>query len=415
MVKKIRLSAKDRPILTGINADDFDFVHDGDPIDYQVISSKLDKVKNFDDFVSLRKSVLSLIDDHYPEIIGNNKIFHYVPLSENIISVPKIQDLVPRKKDTTNFSRYEIFENSQRHEVLKEIKKFIPANTFLNFENIIHLVTDELITNACLSQKCTIPPVRLKYAETEESVWLQVKDNAGTLTPETIFNYFSKGLDNLFCENKKRGAGLGLIFIYYHTTSLIIDIDPGRYTKFYVELKKSKRDKIYYQTPKNFHLFYKKEKKMADREFDVNIETQGDTKIYNFSGAINEDFTFGGLLEGSASKYVFNLERVSLLNSCGIREWIKFIGQLPKEAELEYHNCPTVVVLQMNMVKGFLSENAKVISFYAPYYDEEADEEVKVLLKTDQIIDGKAPEMKNDNGDELEFDGIEATYFKFLK
>ena len=69
----------------------------------------------------------------------------------------------------------------------------------------------------------------------------------------------------------------------------------------------------------------------------------------------------------------------------------------------------------MNMVKGFLSENAKVISFYAPYYDEEADEEVKVLLKTDQIIDGKAPLMKNDNGDELEFDGIEATYFKFLK
>ena len=40
---------------------------------------------------------------------------------------------------------------------------------------------------------------------------------------------------------------------------------------------------------------------------------------------------------------------------------------------------------------------------------------MKVLLKTDQIIDGKAPLMKNDNGDELEFDGIEATYFKFLK
>ena len=179
MVKKIRLSAKDRPIITGIITDDIDFVREGDPVDYQVISSKLDKIKNVDDFITFRKSVLSRINNHHPEIIGLNKVFHYVPLTEKFISLPKIQDLVPRKKDTTNFSRYEIFENSQRHEVLREIKKFIPSNTFLNFENILHLVTDELITNACLSQKCTIPPVRLKYAETEESVWLQVKDNAG--------------------------------------------------------------------------------------------------------------------------------------------------------------------------------------------------------------------------------------------
>ena len=153
---------------------------------------------------------------------------------------------------------------------------------------------------------------------------------------------------------------------------------------------------------------------MGEREFSVETTENNGCVTFSFKGAINEDFTFDNLLGHESEKYKFNLEEVSLLNSCGIREWIKFINQLPSASTLEYHNCPTVMVLQMNMVKGFLTDNAKVISFYAPYYDESKDEEIKVLLTADQVQNNQAPEIKNDDGEELEFDGIEATYFKFL-
>ena len=69
----------------------------------------------------------------------------------------------------------------------------------------------------------------------------------------------------------------------------------------------------------------------------------------------------------------------------------------------------------MNIVKGFIKEDGIIESFYAPYYSEDNDEEIKILIKPDQVIDGKAPIIKSDSGETLEFDDIEAQYFNFLK
>ena len=149
---------------------------------------------------------------------------------------------------------------------------------------------------------------------------------------------------------------------------------------------------------------------------DLTIETKKeDNKLtFSFIGSINEDFTFEDLISEQSEIYIFDLEKVTLLNSCGIREWIRFLDKLGPQVKLIYRNCPPVVILQMNMVKGFLTENASVESFYAPYYDEDNDEELKVLLKTDEISENKAPEKLSKSGKPLEFDGVEATYFRFL-
>jgi len=417
MTKKVRVYSNNQPSSYGFNENEVSWETRPENIDYQIIESLDQKPLEDKQFSSFSKNIISSFNENNPTYISKHQIYHLIPKekSHSLSSTPTLKDLLPERKDQKQKRRFEVFSKEERQETLKEITSSVPENHFLNFDQIINLVADELITNACLAQKSPIPPVRVKYTETEDKIWLQVKDHRGNLTPQKIFEYLGRGLENLFCEQKERGAGLGLIFIYYHTTQLIIDIKENIYTKVYVSFKKEKRDKIYYQTPKEFHLFYQKEIPMADREFDVSIDSTPELTTFKFSGSINEDFTYKNLIGDASAKYIFDLEGVTLLNSCGIREWIKFINELPENSQLEYHNCPTVVVLQMNMVKGFLTANAKVASFYAPYYDEEADEEVKILLTTDQVVDGKAPQIKNDDGEELEFDGIEATYFKFLK
>ncbi|MEX0797889.1 MAG: hypothetical protein WEB87_04715 [Bacteriovoracaceae bacterium] len=134
-----------------------------------------------------------------------------------------------------------------------------------------------------------------------------------------------------------------------------------------------------------------------------------------FEGQIDEDADFSSLSGLEAQVMVFNLEKVSLINSCGIREWVEFQKKLPKETKLVYRKCPQVIVEQLNIVKGFIRDNSLIESFFAPYYNEARDQEVKVLLTPSQVKEGKAPVIKDEDGSELEFDEIEMQYFSFLK
>lgn len=134
-----------------------------------------------------------------------------------------------------------------------------------------------------------------------------------------------------------------------------------------------------------------------------------------FVGQIDEDADFSPLNGKTSSAMVFDLEGVDLINSCGIRDWIEFQKSLPQDMKIVYRKCPQVIVEQLNIVKGFVRENSEIESFYAPYYNEDKDEEVKILLKPSQVVEGKAPTLKDDDGNELEFDEIEAQYFSFLK
>jgi hypothetical protein len=150
----------------------------------------------------------------------------------------------------------------------------------------------------------------------------------------------------------------------------------------------------------------------------VDIVNEGDKRKLSIFGNINEDLDIQKISQDKGNSYIVDFGGVKMINSCGIREWIRFVEAIGKNTPIEYHNCPQIIVQQMNMVAGFLSAQAKVISFYAPYFCEDNDEERHVLIQTSQVVGGKAPKVTTQvNGQtvEMEFDAIEDQYFKFLK
>lgn len=136
----------------------------------------------------------------------------------------------------------------------------------------------------------------------------------------------------------------------------------------------------------------------------------------SLEGSIDEDSNFEELLQLGQKEYHFNFDKITMINSCGIRTWISFIEKLPDDAKIVYSNCPQIVIEQMNMVHGFIRKGATIESFYAPYFCEECDLEKKVLLKVDQVQGTNAPTVMCDQCEkEMEFDDIEEQYFNFLK
>jgi hypothetical protein len=155
-------------------------------------------------------------------------------------------------------------------------------------------------------------------------------------------------------------------------------------------------------------------------QFKANRTVEGATHKLNFNGHIDEDAQFGSLELAGAAQVVLDLNEVSAINSCGIREWIKWIRTAPSGAKVIYKNCPKVIVDQINMVAGFLPENGKVESFYVPYYSDSTGNEKMILFREgSEFRNGEVypPEEVKDEetGEAMEMDVIEAKYFRFLK
>jgi hypothetical protein len=150
---------------------------------------------------------------------------------------------------------------------------------------------------------------------------------------------------------------------------------------------------------------------------EIKTKVEGNKVIAELKGAIDEDAEFSKIkeLEGMES-YQFNFEDISSINSCGVREWTNFVSSLGEKAEIKYFNCRQIIIEQINMVHGFIPENARIESFYAPYFCEDLDKEYKILLKASDVIDKSAPKVDCPDGEhKMEFDAIEAQYFSFIK
>lgn len=149
-------------------------------------------------------------------------------------------------------------------------------------------------------------------------------------------------------------------------------------------------------------------------QLTLNVQIQGDTAIIGLSGVINEDAQFDKIQSLNLKQYVFDFDKISLINSCGIRDWIKFLQSLGN-VNIRYENCPQIIIEQINMVHGFITPTTKISTFYAPYFCDQCDAEKKIKLNATDVQNTKAPAKNCPTCNEaLEFDALEKQYFHFL-
>jgi hypothetical protein len=154
--------------------------------------------------------------------------------------------------------------------------------------------------------------------------------------------------------------------------------------------------------------------------FKINNEPRGQVRYLEFHGNIDEDAVFSNLQVAGDTEITLDLEHVTGVNSCGIREWMKWLKTIPAGVKLNYVNCPKLIVDQMNMVAGFFPPGSTVESFYVPYYCESCSNETQVPFLRGKHFEGKnvtAPaEIKCQScAETAEMDVIQAKYFKFLE
>src|SRR5690606_18959329 len=102
---------------------------------------------------------------------------------------------------------------------------------------------------------------------------------------------------------------------------------------------------------------------------EIKVIPQEQGVLIELIGRIDEDSHFESILKQTFSHYIFDFNGVSLINSCGVREWINLVSKLAQNASITYRHCPQIMIEQMNMVQGFFPPGAKIESFYAPYFD----------------------------------------------
>ena len=136
------------------------------------------------------------------------------------------------------------------------------------------------------------------------------------------------------------------------------------------------------------------------------------------TGSIDETFTTNSLNINQSKPLVINVKDVKLISSNGTRAWINFMNSL-KNTTITFIQCSKVFIDQINATHGFCPVNAKVLSFYAPYFNKAANVEKSVLFtygkdfKNNEITAPK--EITGEDGTVYTLDVNESKYFKFIK
>lgn len=155
---------------------------------------------------------------------------------------------------------------------------------------------------------------------------------------------------------------------------------------------------------------------MDTREFRIKSWVDGDTTFVDLSGAIDEKAQFGDVK--LSFKVTINADKVSFINSVGTRAWCLWIQRFREPAEVTLVRCPAILVKSFNSVKGFLTPQCQIQSFYVPFYSDETGERKDVLLVRGTHFNGpkvQLPPVVDSAGKPMEMDVVAERYFTFLK
>lgn len=154
--------------------------------------------------------------------------------------------------------------------------------------------------------------------------------------------------------------------------------------------------------------------------FEVKKEEHLGKTLLKFCGQIDEEAVFPSIEEWGKELYV-DLEGVTAINSIGIRAWIMWFGEM-SDTVFTFMNCPKALVMQMNMVEGFLPNQSTVFSLQVPFFCEDCDEEKEVMFEVGKHVKVEGDKIKLDfdkssicgAGCDPELDVSESKFFRFL-
>ena len=153
------------------------------------------------------------------------------------------------------------------------------------------------------------------------------------------------------------------------------------------------------------------------QKLNIERKDESNASVIAVKGVIDEDAEFKTAFADLKPKVSIDLEGVSFINSCGVREWVRAVQDFPKQAEVQFVKCAPRIVEQANYVANFTGRG-KIVSFFAPYYCPKCQKERSTLLKSADFKSGppsKAPSQKCPAcGSAMDFDDIEEEYFSFL-
>ena len=152
----------------------------------------------------------------------------------------------------------------------------------------------------------------------------------------------------------------------------------------------------------------------------IAVTKKGDSVLLSLTGLVDESAAFPKIEFGEAKIAIIVWSGVTLINSCGIREWVKWLGTFPQGVRIAYAHCPRIIVDQINMVDGFLPKGGTTLSFFVPYYCNDCSAVTNLLFTNGKEFTGSniaAPETVKCSkcGKVAELDVMESKYFKFLK
>lgn len=214
------------------------------------------------------------------------------------------------------------------------------------------------------------------------------------------------------------GAGIGCRMMFDLSASMYVGVAPGKQTTIVFRLPLRHGHRHREQMPKSFHLTMIGDIRMS--QLRVEQVRKDSTLKIEFYGPIDEDCDFTKIPITGAKRVELELGGVTSINSCGIREWIRWIKSTPAGTEVIYQQCPKVMVDQINMIEGFLPEFARVSSFQVPYFCPECEQMSSILLEAGKDYTGPKvtvpPTCKCSHcGKTAEIDVIEEQYFRFLE
>jgi hypothetical protein len=166
----------------------------------------------------------------------------------------------------------------------------------------------------------------------------------------------------------------------------------------------------------------------GNSHYSIHMEQSGINEILIIiRGSLNEDVNFGVIIESlkmappaARQNMSLDLEGVTAINSCGVREWILFLEQLSAaKVAFRFRSIGEPFVEQASTIPSLLGPSGTPVEFFlSPFFCETCSARTLVRTSAKDFLAHAAGELGSDCPkcqEAMSFDGIEDEYRIFLR